>query len=77
MVTILLNFTPAQRGGNWALYLRSFRSVLCYFFRYDHLIYALEVQREFERGSFEEPSTRLAQITASNGSMASASEEEK
>lgn len=66
MVTILLNFTRAQREGNWALYLGSFRAMMPYFFRYDHLNYAkwgsvfladmnqlpTEVRSEFEKGNF-------------------------
>lgn len=34
MVSILLNFTRAQREGNWDLYIHSFRCMLPYFFRY-------------------------------------------
>ena len=40
MVSVLLMFTRAQREGIWDLYLHSFRHMLPYFFRYDHLNYA-------------------------------------
>lgn len=66
MVSILLNFTRAQREGNWTLYLNSFCCMLPYFFRYDHLNYAkwgsvfiaemrqlpMEVLHEFKKGNF-------------------------
>lgn len=66
MASILLNFTRAQREGNWELYLNSFCCMLPYFFRYDHLIYAkwgsifiaemrqlpMEVLQEFKKGNF-------------------------
>ena len=39
MVSILFNFTRAQREGNWELFLNGFCSMLPYFFRYDHLNY--------------------------------------
>ena len=41
MVSILLMFTRAQRDRIWDLYLQSFRHMLPYFFRYDHLSYAI------------------------------------
>ena len=40
MVSILHMFTRAQREGIWDLYLHSFRHMLPYFFRYNHLNYA-------------------------------------
>jgi len=40
MVFILIMFTRAQREGIWDLHLHSFRYMLPYFFRYDHLNYA-------------------------------------
>ena len=66
MVSILLMFTRAQREGIWDLYLKSFRRMLPYFFRYDHLNYARwgsvyiaemeqlpqEVLEEFKKGNF-------------------------
>lgn len=66
MVSTLLQFTRAQREGNWELYLESLRSMLPYFFRYDHLNYAkwgsvfiaemeqlpAEVLGEFKKGNF-------------------------
>ena len=66
MISILLMFTRAQREGNWALYLHSFRCMLPYFFRYDHQNYAKwgsvyiaemeqlpkEVLEEFQKGNF-------------------------
>ena len=66
MIFILLDFTCAQREGDWELYLDSFRAMLPYFFRYDHLNYAkwgsvfiaemeqlpYEVLQEFKKGNF-------------------------
>ena len=66
MIFILLDFTRAQREGDWELYLDSFRAMLPYFFRYDHLNYAkwgsvfiaemeqlpYEVLQEFKKGKF-------------------------
>jgi len=40
MVSVLLMFTRAQREGIRDLHLHSFRQMLPYFFRYDHLNYA-------------------------------------
>lgn len=40
MVSILLQFTRAQRDGLWDLHLHSFSQMLPYFMRYDHLNYA-------------------------------------
>ena len=40
MVSILLQFTRAQRDGIWDLHLCSFSKMLPYFMRYDHLNYA-------------------------------------
>lgn len=39
-ISTLLDFTRGQRKGDWELYLDSFRDMLPYFFRYDHLNYA-------------------------------------
>jgi hypothetical protein len=66
MIFILPDFTRAQREGDWELYLDSFRAMLPYFFRYDHLNYAkwgsvfiaemeqlpYEVLQEFKKGNF-------------------------
>jgi hypothetical protein len=66
MIFILLDFTCAQREGDWELYLDSFRAMLPYFFRYEHLNYAkwgsvfiaemeqlpYEVLQEFKKGNF-------------------------
>ena len=66
MVSILLDFTRAQRDGSWDLYLYAFRCMLPFFFRYDHVNYARwgtiylaemarlpqTVLREFEQGNF-------------------------
>ena len=66
MVGMLLLFIRAQREGNWDLHLYSFKMMLPYFFRYDHVNYARwgvvyvdEMQRlpqalldEFKRGNF-------------------------
>ena len=65
MVSVLLMFTRAQREGIWDLYLHSFRHMLPYFFRYDHLnyvrwgsVYIAEMERlpkevleEFKKGN--------------------------
>jgi len=40
MLSVLLMFTRAQGKGIWDLCLHSFRHILPYFFRYDHLNYA-------------------------------------
>lgn len=40
MVSILLQFTRAQRDGIWDLHIHSFTLMLPYFMRYDHLNYA-------------------------------------
>ena len=40
LVSILLSFTRAQRDGLWDLHLYSFKRMLPYFFRYDHVNYA-------------------------------------
>ena len=40
MISILLQFTRAQRDGIWDLHLHSFSLMLPYFMRYDHLNYA-------------------------------------
>ena len=66
MVSILLQFTRAQRDGIWDLHLHSFSLMLPYFMRYDHLNYARwgpvylaemhqlpePVLSEFQRGNF-------------------------
>ena len=66
MVSILLQFTRAQRDGIWDLHLHSLRQMLPYFMRYDHLNYARwgpvyiaqmyqmpePVLSEFQRGNF-------------------------
>lgn len=66
MVTIILQFTRAQREGIWDLHLHSFSLMLPYFMRYDHLNYARwgpvyiaemhklpePVLSEFQRGNF-------------------------
>lgn len=65
-VSILFMFTRAQREGVWDLNLHSFRCMLPYFFRYDHLNYARwgsvyiaemeqlpqKVLKKFKKGSF-------------------------
>ena len=40
MVSVLLQFTRAQREGIWELHLHSFTLMLPYFMRYDPLNYA-------------------------------------
>ena len=40
MASILLDFTRAQRDGSWDMYLYSFRCMLPFFFKYDHVNYA-------------------------------------
>ena len=66
MVSILLQFTRAQRDGLWDIHLRSFSHMLPYFIRYDHLNYARwgpvylaemhqlpdSVLEEFQNGNF-------------------------
>ena len=66
MVTVLLAFVRAQRAGLWTLHLESFREMLPFFFRYDHVNYARwgcvylsqmhqlppEVEEEFRLGNF-------------------------
>jgi len=66
MISTLLSFIRAQREGNWELYLASFKHMVPYFFRYDHINYARwgtvflaemeslpsEVHREFLEGNF-------------------------
>ena len=66
MVSILLQFTRAQRDGIWDLHLHSFSQMLPYFMRYNHLnytrwgpVYLAEmhqlpeaVQTEFQKGKF-------------------------
>ena len=66
MVTILLQFTRAQRDGIWELHLHSFQAMLPFFMRYDHFNYArwgtiylndmhqlpVDVQTEFQNGNF-------------------------
>jgi len=66
MVSILLQFTRAQREGLWDLHLHSFSQMLPYFRRYDHLNYARwgpvylaemhqlpdPVLEEFQKGNF-------------------------
>lgn len=66
MVEILLQFTRAQRDGNWELHLCAFRSMLPFFMRYNHTNYARwgtiylnemhqlppEVKEEFSKGNF-------------------------
>ena len=66
MIFTLLDFTRAQREGNWELFLDSFLAMLSYFLRYDHLNYAKwgsifiadmgklphEVLQEFQKGNF-------------------------
>ena len=66
MVSILLMFTKSERDGLWDLYLKSFRSMLPWFFRYDHTNYArwgsvyladchqlpIELLSEFQDGNF-------------------------
>ena len=83
MVSILLNFTRAQREGNWELFLNSFCSMLPFFFRYDHLNYAkwgsvfiaemrqlaIEVLRQFRKGNFvvKWSEGRFNQVSADHG----------
>ena len=80
MVSILLSFTRAQRGGLWDLHLYSFKRMLPYFFRYDHVNYARwgtvylaemstlppEVLLEFQEGNFVVKRTerRFNQVSA-------------
>ena len=45
LVSILLLFTRASRGGLWELHLSTFKRMLPYFCRYDHINYA-------KRGTF-------------------------
>jgi hypothetical protein len=66
MVSILLQFTRAQRDGIWNLHLYSFSQMLPYFTRYNHLNYARwgpvylaemhqlpeAVRTEFQKGNF-------------------------
>ena len=66
MVEILLNFTRANRDGDWNLHLQAFTAMLPYFITYDHVNYARwgtvyisemnqlpeEVKKEFEAGNF-------------------------
>ena len=66
MVSIILQFTRAQRDGIWDLHLYAFSLMLPYFMRYDHLNYARwgpvylaemhqlpePVLSEFQRGNF-------------------------
>ena len=66
MVSILLMFTRAQRDGLWDLHLHSFKCMLPFFMRYDHIkyarwgaIYIAEMQQlpagveaEFQLGNF-------------------------
>ena len=66
MVEILLNFTRANRDGDWNLHLQAFTAMLPYFTTYDHVNYAWwgtlyisemnqlpeEVKKEFEAGNF-------------------------
>ncbi len=66
MVSILLNFTRAQRDGLWKLHLHAFKRMLPYFFMYDHVNYARwgtiylaemanlppDVLHEFQQGNF-------------------------
>lgn len=66
LVPILLAFTKSERKGLWDLFLNSFRSMLPWFFRYDHTNYARwgsvyladrhqlppEVLAEFQQGNF-------------------------
>ena len=66
MVNILLLFTRAQKDGIWELHLLSFKDMLPYFHRYDHMNYARwdpvflalmhqlpeEVENEFRRENF-------------------------
>jgi len=40
MVNILLCFTRAQRDGSWDLHLYTFKRMLPFFFRYDHVNYS-------------------------------------
>lgn len=63
---VVLMFTCAERVGCWGLYMRSFRLMMPYFFRYDHFNYARwgsvfivemdnlakEVSDEFNKGNF-------------------------
>ena len=80
MVSILLSFTRAQRDGLWNLHLYSFKRMLPYFFRYDHVNYARwgtvylaemstlppEVLLEFQEGNFVVKRTerRFNQVSA-------------
>ena len=83
MLSILLNFTRAQREGNWELLLKSFCPMLPYFFRYDHLSCAkwgsvfiaemrqfpIEVLREFRKRDFvvKWSEGRFNQVSADHG----------
>ena len=79
-VSILLSFTREQRDGLWDLHLYSFKRMLPYFFRYDHVKYARwgtvylaemstlppEVLLEFQEGNFVVKRTerRFNQVSA-------------
>lgn len=66
MVSVLLMFTRSLREGIWSLYLYSFKCMLPYFMRYDHINYSRwgtiylsemnqlpdEILEEFENGNF-------------------------
>ena len=80
MVSITLSFTRAQRDGLWDLHLHSFKRMLPYFFRYDHVNYARwdtvylaemstlppEVLLQFQEGNFVVKRTerRFNQVSA-------------
>ena len=40
VVSILICFTGAQRGGSWDIHLYAFKCMLPFLFRYDHVNYA-------------------------------------
>ena len=80
MVSIMLSFTRAQRDGLWDLHLYSFKRMLPYFYRYDHVNYAKwgtmylaemstlppEVLLEFQEGNFvvKRSDRRFNQVSA-------------